>query len=126
MLPCPLAYHLVLQTFERLVGAAMPPTIHRHPSGQLTEIQEILDYRFKNLTLLEEALTHASGADHRLTSNERLEFLGDAILGAVVCELLFRKFPDYLEGDLTKVKSTVVSRRICARSRPSLGSSNSC
>ena len=56
------------------------------------------------------ALTHASGAAHRLGSNERLEFLGDAILGAVVCEALFQMYPDYLEGDLTRIKSTVVSR----------------
>ena len=47
--------------------------------------------------LLQAALTHASGADNRLGSNERLEFLGDAILGAVVCELLFHQYPDYLE-----------------------------
>jgi ribonuclease III len=99
----------------------MPPTIHRDQSGHLDAIQEILVYRFRNLTLLQEALTHASGADHRLASNERLEFLGDAILGAVVCSLLFRKFPDYLEGDLTKVKSTVVSRRTCAKISGELG-----
>jgi ribonuclease III len=99
----------------------MPPTIHRDQSGQLAEIQEILAYRFRSLTLLQEALTHASGADHRLASNERLEFLGDAILGAVVCALLFRKFPDYLEGDLTKIKSTVVSRRTCAKISAELG-----
>lgn len=99
----------------------MPPTTHRDQSGQLAEIQEILDYRFQNVTLLEEALLHASGADHRLASNERLEFLGDAILGAIVCELLFRKFPDYLEGDLTKIKSTVVSRHTCAKISGELG-----
>jgi ribonuclease-3 len=99
----------------------MPPTIHRDQSGQLTRIQEILDYRFKNVTLLDVALRHASGADHRLASNERLEFLGDAILGAIVCELLFRRFPDYLEGELTKIKSTVVSRRTCAKISAELG-----
>ena len=44
-----------------------------------------------------------------------MEFLGDAILGAVICEVLFRKYPDYQEGDLTRVKSIVVSRRTCAR-----------
>jgi ribonuclease III len=99
----------------------MPPTIHRDQSAQLAEIQEILVYRFQNMTMLQEALRHASGADHRLASNERLEFLGDAILGAIVCELLFRKFPDYLEGDLTKIKSTVVSRRTCAKISAELG-----
>ena len=66
-------------------------------------------------------MTHASGADHRLASNERLEFLGDAILGAIVCDLLFRKFPEYLEGELTKIKSIVVSRHTCAKISEELG-----
>lgn len=61
------------------------------------------------------------GANHRLVSNERLEFLGDAILGAIVCELLFLRYPDYLEGELTRVKSVVVSRRTCAKISRSLG-----
>ena len=61
------------------------------------------------------------GANHRLVSNERLEFLGDAILGAIVCDLLFRKFPEYLEGELTKIKSIVVSRHTCAKISQDLG-----
>ncbi len=64
---------------------------------------------------LNAALTHASGADHRLGSNERLEFLGDAILGFVICERLYRDHPEYLEGELTRVKSIVVSRQTCAQ-----------
>ncbi|MDG3006845.1 ribonuclease III [Paludisphaera mucosa] len=80
----------------------------------------MLGYEFRDADLLREALTHASGANHRLASNERLEFLGDAILGAVVCEMLFRQFPDYQEGDLTRIKSIVVSRRTCARISESL------
>lgn len=76
---------------------------------------EVLGYRFKDKTLLNEALTHASSADHRLKSNERLEFLGDAILGFVVCEYLYQHFPGLLEGEMTKIKSTVVSRKVCAR-----------
>lgn len=83
--------------------------------------QTILDYRFRDLDLLKAALTHASGADHRLGSNERLEFLGDAILGAIVCERLYQKFPDYLEGELTRIKSVVVSRRTCAKISARLG-----
>src|SRR5262245_60045658 len=81
----------------------------------LEECQETIGYRFHQLDLLRGALTHASGADTRLASNERLEFLGDAVLGLVVCERLFQRFPEYLEGDLTKIKSVVVSRRTCAR-----------
>jgi ribonuclease-3 len=56
-----------------------------------------------------------------LASNERLEFLGDAILGAVVCEQLYRQYPEFLEGDLTKLKSIVVSRQTCARISEALG-----
>lgn len=66
-------------------------------------------------------MTHASGADHRLESNERLEFLGDAILGAVVCELLYENYPELLEGDLTKIKSVVVSRQTCASISEAIG-----
>lgn len=80
-----------------------------------------LEYTFQDRSLLESALTHASGADSRITSNERMEFLGDAILGAVVCERLYHMFPDYLEGDLTKLKSIVVSRLTCAKISRGLG-----
>ncbi len=76
--------------------------------------EKILGYTFRNPDLLKESLTHASIATNRLTSNERMEFLGDAVLGLVVCEALYLRFPQYLEGDLTKVKSAVVSRRTCA------------
>ena len=78
------------------------------------QAEKALGYTFKNRELLKEALTHASVADHRLQSNERMEFLGDAILDMVICEELFRRFPQSLEGELTKVKSAVVSRRVCS------------
>ena len=76
--------------------------------------QQIVGHRFSDPALLVTSLTHSSVADSRLQSNERLEFLGDAILGLVVCEELYRRFDDWQEGELTKVKSVVVSRRICA------------
>jgi ribonuclease-3 len=81
----------------------------------LDDCQKAIDYQFQQPRLLRAALTHASGADTRLASNERLEFLGDAVLGLVVCEQLFERFPEYEEGDLTKLKSAVVSRRACAK-----------
>lgn len=81
----------------------------------LEECQKAIGYTFRQPELLRAALTHASGANTRLSSNERLEFLGDAVLGLVTCEQLFLRFPDYQEGDLTKIKSVVVSRRTCAR-----------
>lgn len=80
----------------------------------LQAVQEAIGYHFKDPDLLVAALTHASSADTRVASNERLEFLGDAILGVVVCHELYEMFPDYLEGELTKIKSAVVSRRTCA------------
>ena len=81
----------------------------------LDECQKAIGYQFRQPELLRASLTHTSGANTRLASNERLEFLGDAVLGLVTCEQLFLRFPDYQEGDLTKIKSVVVSRRTCAR-----------
>ncbi len=89
--------------------------------AKLSRCESVIGYQFKDQSLLLSALTHASGAEHRLVSNERLEFLGDSILGAIVCELLYHRFPDYLEGDLTKIKSIVVSRVSCAKLSESLG-----
>jgi len=81
----------------------------------IDQAEAILNYRFRNEALLVEALTHASSAGDRLQSNERMEFLGDAILGFVVCEYLYANFLEMFEGDMTKIKSTVVSRRACAQ-----------
>ncbi len=76
--------------------------------------ESIIGYTFKDKTLLEQALSHSSAVDRRDLSNERLEFLGDAVLGFVVCNETFQQFPDFEEGDMTKVKSAVVSRKVCA------------
>ena len=81
----------------------------------LDECQTVIGYRFERIDLLVSALTHASSADSRVVSNERLEFLGDSILGLVICEQLYLRYPQLLEGELTKIKSVVVSRRNCAR-----------
>src|SRR5438132_5731543 len=86
----------------------------------LEECQNAIGYRFQRVELLRAALTHTSGADTRADSNERMEFLGDSVLGLVCCEQLYRRFPDYQEGDLTKIKSAVVSRRTCAHLRRQL------
>lgn len=89
--------------------------------ADLEDCERALDYRFNDLDLLERSLTHASAARTRLRSNERLEFLGDAILGAVVCEELYRRFPDEDEGEMTRMKSAIVSRAACARMTEDLG-----
>jgi ribonuclease-3 len=77
--------------------------------------QQRIGYRFSDPQLLLSSLTHASGASTRLLSNERLEFLGDAILGFCICEWLYQRHSEYLEGELTQIKSAVVSRRVCGR-----------
>ena len=84
-------------------------------------VYQVLGYRFRDPKLLTSALTHASIAGHRLESNERLEFLGDAVLGFVVSEYLFLHFPNDLEGQMTKIKSAVVSRKTCADIASDLG-----
>ena len=90
-------------------------------SRTLNQCEASLDYRFANRQLLALCLTHASIARTRLESNERLEFLGDAIMGAVVCEQLFELYPSKTEGDLTRVKSVIVSRTTCAKISADLG-----
>ncbi len=87
----------------------------------LVSCQERIGHTFRDESILLAALTHASGAAHRLASNERLEFLGDAILGFIVCDTLYRIFPESLEGDLTRIKSVVVSRETCGRISEHLG-----
>ncbi len=91
-----------------LAGLFMPP------ENWLDRCQAVTGHEFKNADVIRQALTHSSVAETRAVSNERLEFLGDAVLGLVVCEYLFANYPTYLEGDLTKVKSAVVSRKCCA------------
>lgn len=87
----------------------------------LTSAEDLLEYDFADRSILNRALTHASTAASRHDSNERLEFLGDAVLGLVVCEYLHRNHPELLEGDMTKVKSSVVSRQTCAEVAKQMG-----
>ncbi|WP_372898025.1 ribonuclease III domain-containing protein, partial [Stieleria sp.] len=95
----------------RLVASPRDESGDLDHSEKLIRCQQLIDYQFKDQELLRFALTHASGASHRLASNERLEFLGDSILGFVICSWLYEEYPEYNEGDLTKIKSAVVSRR---------------
>ena len=87
----------------------------------LAEIEGTIGYSFSDRSILMLSLCHSSGVDNRLQSNERLEFLGDSILALVICQHLFERHPGYLEGDLTKMKSMLVSRRICARVAKKIG-----
>lgn len=78
----------------------------------IKDLEEAIGYRFQNITLLQNALTHSSYANERwhnsLLSNERLEFLGDSILGMVVAEHLYQQFSDRPEGELTKMRADMV------------------
>ena len=78
----------------------------------IKDLEAAIGYRFQNITLLQNALTHSSYANERwhnsLLSNERLEFLGDSILGMVVAEYLYKQFPDRPEGELTKMRADMV------------------
>ena len=77
----------------------------------MKDLQQTLGYSFQNVGLLENALTHSSCANEsrgRLSSNERLEFLGDSILGMVVADHLYRTHPDLPEGELTRTRASLV------------------
>lgn len=87
----------------------------------LEELEVRLHWEFRDRGLLVEALTHASCKDATHPSNERLEFLGDAVLGLVVAHFLFSAFPEHEEGPLTRVRSTVVSAKSLARLAIRLG-----
>ena len=78
----------------------------------IKDLETVIGYRFRNISLLQNALTHSSYANERyrnsLMSNERLEFLGDSILGMVVAEHLYRSFPEKPEGELTRMRADMV------------------
>ncbi len=78
----------------------------------IKDLEAAIGYEFKNITLLQNALTHSSYANERwhnsLLCNERLEFLGDSILGMVVAEHLYKTFPDRPEGELTRMRADMV------------------
>ena len=85
----------------------------------IKDLEAAIGYRFKNISLLQNALTHSSYANERwhnsLLSNERLEFLGDSILGMTVAEYLYRNFPDRPEGELTRMRADMVCEKALAK-----------
>lgn len=84
----------------------------------IKNLETAIGYRFGNISLLQNALTHSSYANERwhnsLKSNERLEFLGDSILGMTVAEYLYRNFPDRPEGELTRMRADMVCEKTLA------------
>lgn len=90
-------------------------------NGVIPELEERLGYRFQNQDLAMQALTHSSAKDKDRPCNERLEFFGDAILGHVVSEYLFQNFPGFAEGDLSTMKSIIVSARTLSERAQEVG-----
>jgi ribonuclease-3 len=90
-------------------------------TDELRQIESLLGYHFKQPELLESALTHSSQAGDRINSNERMEFLGDSVLSLTICQALYDRYPSYLEGDMTKLKSMLVSRKTCSEIAAKLG-----
>lgn len=95
--------------------------IVKRESERISELEEKLEYQFRNSDYLLTALTHSSYANESKgtrQSNERLEFLGDSVLGVVVADYLFKNFPDMPEGQLTKNRAELVCEKaLCGYSR---------
>lgn len=87
----------------------------------LQKLESLIGHAFADRAYLESALVHGSAKTPMLRSNERLEFLGDAILGAVVSDYVFKNFPDLEEGLMTQVRASIVSRKNLARVARGLG-----
>ena len=91
----------------------------------IKDLENAIGYRFKNIQLLQNALTHSSYANERwhnsLLSNERLEFLGDSVLGMLVAEYLYRTFPDRPEGELTRMRADMVCEQTLAGAANKIG-----
>lgn len=94
-------------------------------SNRLEKLQIILGISFNDVSLLQQALVHGSylheNPDFTLPSNERLEFLGDSLLGFIIAEKLYGGFPDLAEGDMTKMRAALVRKETLARLAGSLG-----
>lgn len=91
----------------------------------LKDLEAVIGYHFHNISLLQNALTHSSYANERwhnsLLSNERLEFLGDSVLGMLVAEYLYRNFPNRPEGELTRMRADMVCEQTLAAAAERIG-----
>ena len=98
-------------------GADQPPPVPLHK--EFESLQTAIGYRFRDRGLLEHAMTHTSRANEDITGgvfdNESLEFLGDAVLGFVIADMLFRECPEWDEGEKSKTKASMVSTFALAR-----------
>ena len=91
----------------------------------IKDLETAIGYHFRNIQLLQNALTHSSYANERwhnsLLSNERLEFLGDSVLGMLVAEYLYKTFPDRPEGELTRMRADMVCEKTLASAANRIG-----
>ncbi len=91
----------------------------------IKDLEAAIGYKFKNIQLLHNALTHSSYANERwhnsLLSNERLEFLGDSVLGMLVAEYLYHNFPNRPEGELTRMRADMVCEQTLAAAANRIG-----
>ena len=91
----------------------------------IKDLETAIGYRFQNIQLLQNALTHSSYANERwhnsLLSNERLEFLGDSVLGMLVAEYLYHNFPNRPEGELTRMRADMVCEQTLAAAANRIG-----
>ena len=94
----------------------------------IKDLESAIGYRFHNISLLQNALTHSSYANERyhnsLMSNERLEFLGDSVLGMLVAEYLYHNFPNRPEGELTRMRADMVCEQTLAAAAQRIGLGN--
>ena len=91
----------------------------------LKDLEKAIGYQFRDIQLLQNALTHSSYANERwhnsLLSNERLEFLGDSVLGMLVADYLYRTFPNRPEGELTRMRADMVCEQTLAAAANKIG-----
>ena len=91
----------------------------------IKDLEKAIGYQFRNISLLQNALTHSSYANERwhnsLLSNERLEFLGDSVLGMLEADYLYRTFPDLPEGELTRMRADMVCEHTLATAANRIG-----
>ena len=114
------AVRIISEHREQTVGGVVVPL-----ERSIADLEQRLGYRFRDVGLLEHALTHKSKAHEDATGgvvdNESLEFLGDAVLGFVVADLLYREFPQFQEGQKSKAKASLVSTTALAELASRLG-----
>lgn len=108
---------MIRKIFPRLKRKLLPS----HRQAALKRIEARLGWKIKDQGLFLQSLRHRSASSSHLESNERMELLGDAVLGLLVCEYLYRTRPRDDEGKLTEIKSLVVSKRILAQVARELG-----